>query len=48
MPPLKIVNLVHYKLANNDYQQELRILYRFVCNKPLGSLLEVSPINYIF
>ena len=40
--------LVHYNLVNNDYQQDSRRLYRFVPNKPFGSLLEISPTNNIF
>ena len=40
--------LVHCNLVNNNYQQESRILYKFVANKPFGSLLEISPTNYIF
>ena len=35
-------------MVNNDYQQDLRVLYTFVPNKPFGSLLEMSPTNYIF
>ena len=37
---LKIVELVlvHSNLVNNDYQQDSRILYTFVPNKPFGSL----------
>ena len=35
--------LVHCNLVNNDYQQDARILYTFVPNKPFGSLLEISP-----
>ena len=35
-------------LVNNDYQQDSRILYAFVLNKPFGSLLEISPTNHIF
>ena len=36
MPDLEIVELVlvHCNLANNDYQQDSRILYTFVPNKP--------------
>ena len=47
---LEIVELalVHCKLVNNDYQQDSRILYTFVPNKPFGSLLEISPTNHIF
>ena len=40
--------LVHCKLANNDYQQDSRILYTFVPNKTFGSLLEISPTNQVF
>ena len=40
--------LVHCNLVNNDYQQDLRILYAFVPNKTFGSLLEISPTNHVF
>ena len=40
--------LVHFDNINNDYQQDSRVLYTFVPNKPFGSLLEISPTNYIF
>ena len=40
--------LVHCNLVNNDYQQDSRILYTFVPNKPFGGLLEISPTNHIF
>ena len=33
------VLLVHCKIVNNDYQQDSRVLYTFVPNKPFGSLL---------
>ena len=38
---LEIVELVlvHCNLVNNDYKQDSRILYTFVPNKPVGSLL---------
>ena len=42
------VVLVHCNIANNDYQQDSRVLYTFVPNKPFGSLLEISPTNHIF
>ena len=50
VPHLKITQVVlaHCNIANNDYQQDSRILYRFVPNKPFGSLLEISPTNHIF
>ena len=40
--------LVHCNIVNSDYQQNLRVLYTFVPNKPFGSLLDISPTNYIF
>ena len=40
--------LIHCNLVNNDYQQDSRILYTFVPNKPFGILLEISPTNHIF
>ena len=50
VPHLEIVELVlvHCNLVNNDYQQDSRILYTFVPNKPFGSLLEISLPNHIF
>ena len=42
------VVLVHCNFVNNDYQQDSRVLYTFVPNKPFGSLLEISPTNHIF
>ena len=37
------VVLIHGNIVNNDYQQDSRVLYRFVPNKPFGNLLEISP-----
>ena len=50
VPHLEIteVVLVHCNIVNNDYQQDSRVLYTFVSNKPFGSLLEISPKNHIF
>ena len=50
VPHLEIteVVLVHCNIVNNDYQQDSRVLYTFVPNKPFGSLLEISPTNQIF
>ena len=50
VPHLEVVELVlvHCNLVNNDYQQDSRILYTFVPNKTFGSLLEISPTNYVF
>ena len=50
MPHLEIteVVLVQCNMANNDYQQDSRVLYTFVPNKPFSSLLEISPTNHLF
>ena len=50
VPHLEIteVILVHCNIVNNDYQQDYRVLYTFVPNKPFGSLLEIFPTNHIF
>ena len=50
VPNIKIteVVLVQCDIVNNDYQQDSRVLYTFVPNKPFGSLLEVSSTNHIF
>ena len=50
VPHLEIreVVLVHCNIVNNDYQQDSRVLFTFVPNKPFGSLLEISPTNHIF
>ena len=51
VPHLEIVELVliHCNFVHNHYhQQNSRILYTFVPNKPCGSLLEISPPNHIF
>ena len=42
------VVLVHCNIVNNDYQQDSKVLYIFVPNKPFGILLEISPTNHIF
>ena len=50
VPHLEIteVALVHCNIVNNDYQQDSKVLYTFLPNKPFGSLLEISPKNRIF
>ena len=50
VPHLEIteVILVYCNIVNNDYQQDSRVLYTFIPNKPFGSLLEISQINHIF
>ena len=42
------VVLVQCDIFNYDYQQDSRVLYRLVPNKPFGSLLETFPTNHIF
>ena len=50
VPHLEIteVLLVHCDIVNNDYSQDSRVLYTFVPNKLICSLLEISPTNHIF
>ena len=50
VPHLEItrVVIVHCNIVNNHYQQDSRVLYTFVPNKPFGSLLEISAADHIF
>ena len=50
VPHLEFIGvvLVLFNIVNNDYQQDSRVLYTLVPNKPFGSLLETSPTNHIF
>ena len=50
VPHLEIteVILVNYNIVKNDYQQDSRVLYRFVPNKSFGQLLDIPPKNFIF
>ena len=50
VPHLEIIEvvLVHCNIVYNYYQQDSKVLYTFVPNKPFGSLLEISPTNNIF
>ena len=50
VPHLEIteVALAHCNIVNNNHQQDSRVLYTFVPNKPFGNLLEISPTNHIF
>ena len=50
VPHLEIteVVLVHCNIVNNDYQQDSRVLYKFIPNKSFGSLLVISPKYHIF
>ena len=49
VPHLEITDvlLIHCDIVDNDYQQDSRVLYTFVPNKPSGSLLKISPTNHI-
>ena len=42
------VVLVHFNIVNNDYQQDSRVLYTFIPDKPFVSLLEISRTNHVF
>ena len=46
--PYSEVLLVHFNIANNNYQQDSRVMYTFVPNKPFGSLLAISPKKSYF
>ena len=35
-------------MVNNDYQQDSRVLYTFIPNKPFSSLLDISLEKHIF
>ena len=50
VPYLEIteVVLIHCNVVNNSYQQNSRVLYKFVPNKSFGQLLDISPENFIF
>ena len=50
VPHLEIIEvvLVHCNIANNDYQQDSKVLYTFVPNKLFDSLLQISLANHIF
>ena len=50
VPHLEIteVVLVHCNIVKNDYQQDSRVLYKFVPNKSFGQLLDNSHKNFIF
>ena len=49
-PHLEITELVlvHYNTVNNDYQQDSRVLYRFVPKKSFVQFLDISTTNFIF
>ena len=49
VPHLEIteVVLLHCDIANNDSQQDSRVLYRLVPNKSFGQLLDISTKSFL-
>ena len=49
-PHLEIteVVLIHCSVAKNDYQQNSRVLYKYVPNQSFDQLPDISPKNLIF
>ena len=45
LPHLETIEvvLVHWNIVNNDYQEDSRVLYTFVPNKPFRNLLDIAP-----
>ena len=50
MSRLKITEVVlaDLNIVNNNYQQDLRVLYTFIPNKSFDQLLDTSPKNFTF
>ena len=50
VPHLEIseVVLAHCNIVNNDYQQDLRVLFTFILVNRFGQLLHISPKYFIF
>ena len=42
------VLLVNCSIANNAYQHDSRVLYKFVPNTSFGQLLDISPKKFVF
>ena len=40
--------LVHCNIFSNNCQQNSKVLYTFIPNKPFGQSLDISPKNLIF
>ena len=40
--------LVHCDIANSDYEQDSKVLYTFVPNKPFDQVLNISPKDFMF
>ena len=41
------VVLIHCHVVNNSYQQNSKVLYKFISNKLIGQLLDISPKNVL-
>ena len=41
-----LIIIVHCNIVKNDYQQDSRVLYKFVPKKPFGCLLQISLKKY--
>ena len=39
---------IYCNIVNNDYQQDSRVVYKFVPSKSLGQLLNILPNNFLF
>ena len=39
---------IYCNIVNNDYQQDSRVVYKFVPSKSLGQLLNILPNNFVF
>ena len=50
VPHLEITEavLIHCNIFSNDYQQDSRVLYKFIPNKSFDQLLDISPKSFIF
>ena len=40
--------LVHWNILKKDYQEDPRVLYTCVLDKPFGQLLNISPKKFMF
>ena len=40
--------LVDCNIANSDYEQDSKVLYTFVPNKPFDQVLNISPKDFMF
>ena len=45
---ITVAVLIHCNIANNNFQEDAKVLYTFVSNKSFGQLLDISPKNFIF